>query len=335
MEYRRRFLLEKVTVQVTAVAALAGVYFLAAGAWVPKDPQAGMSFVLAGDLAGAAGCILTIWVLAAAAGAATAFVRPQGAMLIVLVGGGGAVLRSAPIRAWLWRDGNLAAMYCGLILELLIGAAVLFVAAIILDLARRAIARAKPRWLWRSPLEDLAAEDLAMLSEGSAEEVNAAARVCRYLRSTAGLVGMLKGIGGKSGDGRRTQAGRSAAAITLTLVIGMALVMLLMQSARRGQIVFALVAGFFAATLIALNLVSPRHTLTVLIAPVLAGVLTYILGAITSIDRSPMGWSNVKLYARALPIDWLFAGGAGVLWACWLSHRSHEWKRMESLDGDL
>jgi len=336
MDYRKRFLLEKLTVQVMSAAAVAAVYFLLADRWVPSDPQAGMSFVLAGNPTGAVSCAVTIWVLAAIVGAMTAFIRPQGAMLIVLAGAAGATLRSAPIRAWLWRDGDLAAMYRGLILELVIGAGVLFVATIVLDLARRAVAAARPTWLWRSPLEDLTDDKVAMLSEGSAENVKASARLCPYLRATAALAMLKDALGKRRGDGRgHGQAGRPLSTAVLTLVIGMAVVMLLMQSAKRGQILFALVAGFFVATLIAEHLLSSRHSPAVLIAPVLAGVLSYLLGAITSIDHSPVGWANVKLYARALPIDWLFAGGAGVLLACWVRHRKHEWKRMEELDRSI
>jgi len=337
MEYRRRFLLEKTVVQVLAAAAVAAVYFLPALAWRPSDPHAATSFVLAGDLAGAARCALLIWALAAVVGAVTVFMRPQGAMLIVLLGAGGMALRSAQIRAWLWQqNSHIPAMYGGLAAEIVAGAAVLFVAAVVVDFTRRLVARARPGWLWRSPLEGLTDEDAASLDEGSPADIAAAARVGSYLRPGSRLGGVITGtLRWPKGKGGLSDSAKELGAVGLTAVIGMAVTMLLMQSPARGQIIFSLLAAFFVATLIANALLAPRHSLVVLAAPVAAGLLACGLGAVTSVDHSAIGWANVKLYARALPVDWLFAGGAGVLLASWVAHRHHEWKRMEKLHEGL
>ncbi len=337
MEYRRRFLLEKAAVQVLGAAAVAAVYFLPALAWTPSDPDAATSFVLAGDLPGAARCALLIWVLAAVVGAVTVFMRPQGAMLIVLLGAGGTALRSAQIRAWLWQqNSHIPAMYGRLAVEIVAGAAVLFAAAVVVDFTRRLVARVRPAWLWRSPLEGLTDEEAVSLDEGSPADVAAAARVGSFLRPAASLGEIITNAFRRSrGKGGPSDSARELGAVGVTAVIGMAATMLLMQSPARGQIIFSLLAAFFAATLIANALLAPRHSLVVLTAPVAAGLLACGLGALTSVDHSAIGWANVKLYARALPIDWLFAGGAGVLLASWVAHRHHEWKRMAKLHEEL
>jgi len=338
VNYQKRFLLEKLSLQAMAIAAMAIVYFLIAGLWRPSDPQAGMSLVLSSNLNGTVGLLLTIWGLAAVIGAITVFMRPHGAMLIVLFGASGFALRSASIRAWLWQYGaDLTPMYGGLILELVAGSIVLFVSAVIVDATRRFVAEVRPDWLWQSPLEDLTAEQLAAITHGQAQDVTESTRVSRYLRPAGSLVALFKGVVSERRSGATSlgYAGRSIAAVAMTLAIGMAAVMLLMQSPDRGQVLFALLAGFFLAALIVHVIFSPRHSMVIMAAPVLAGVLSYVLGAVTSVDRSPVGWAHVKLYARALPVDWLFAGSAGVLLACWVAHRHHEWKTMERIYEDV
>lgn len=334
MEYRRRFLLEKVALQVLSVAAVAAVYFLLAKAWAPNDPEAATSFMLAGDSIGALWCVLSIWALAAVVGAATIYLRPQGSMLIVFFGAGGTALRSPRIRAWLWqRNADLPAMYRELAVELLAGAVVLLIAAIILDATRRMVAELKPDWLWRSPLAELTAEELAALNEGPGDQVAAAAMIGQYLRPIKGLREMLAGVFQRSDQkvAGMTDATRTIAAAGLTMAIGLAFTMMLLRSPDRGQVLFAVLVSFFAAALISHKALAPRHSMVMLAGPVLAGLIACVLASFTSIDQSPIGWANVKLYARALPIDWLLAGGAGVMLACWVAHRHHEWKRMETI----
>jgi hypothetical protein len=305
---------------------VAVVYFFLASTVSPRDPKAGLSFVRDGNLAGGLWFSGVTLMFAALVGAVTVFIRPSGAMVVLLIGAGGLSVRSGPIRPWLWHmHDNLPAMYGGLILELLLGAVVLLLGSIILDLIRRLVGAVRPAWLWRH-------------KNPQGQRMDAAGSFLKLPGSLAALVKGVFQLRSNWSIKKRTEpkdAVRALGCLTLTCVTGFVLVMLLAQSPNRGQILFALAASFFLAVLIGLHVSPTKYGSVVFAAPVLVGVLMYILGAVTSVNGSAMVWTKARYYAQALPIDWLFAGGAGAMLGCFIWQRKQEADRVQKSSEDV
>lgn len=97
----------------------------------------------------------------------------------------------------------------------------------------------------------------------------------------------------------------------------------------RGQVLFSLFAGFCLAGILAHQKFPTNVFFAAWLAPVLTAVIFYLLATFTSASPTEGSAAQIHFYARALPIDWMTAGGAGALLGYWLSERIHELKHLE------
>ncbi|MCK4600926.1 MAG: hypothetical protein KAU28_00570, partial [Phycisphaerae bacterium] len=260
MSYRRFHWLEKFQVQLATVGALALVYF---GVWHlirPGEPMEPVVFVPGANAAGAGVFVAMVLFLSVVCALLTPASRPEGATAAALIGAMGVSLRSAPIRSLLWlRQDSLRWLFAELILEVLLLVVVLLLSAVIVGLVRWAMAAIRPKWLWKDPLADmlgerrekpgLAAIDRRILfGDILIMVVSAGGSIFRRFRS--------KGAD-RAGEGKpsREMLLRSAACMVLGVLVAVTLLVLIMQSTDRGQVIFAILISFLLASLIAYQLI--------------------------------------------------------------------------------
>jgi len=331
MNFERFRLLEKVAVQLTTVAALVVVYLVLWPALRPADPETPVVFLSGGDYAQMAVFVASLWALAAACAVTTIPARPQGALLAALIGAGAISLRSPKIQALLWDwQGELGGLYCRLILELLLFAAAVVVAALIVALVRSVLARAAPKWFWTDPLAGLTDERQAGV--GGARAGWNWLELFGGSRATWRLVlsfGRSDGRGAVKRRWGREALVRSLSCLLLSLAISILALMVLLRSAERGQLLLGMLVSFVAAVLIAHQVFPTPLAVVAWVAPLLAGVLFYALAAVSSMSRAPRAWAELANYAHTLPIDWLTAGCGGGLIGYWISSRIHEMRHVQ------
>ena len=110
---------------------------------------------------------------------------------------------------------------------------------------------------------------------------------------------------------------------------GAALLLVLLQSGQRGQVIFSVLASFLLAALIAHQLYPVPLSIIPMAAPIILGTAFYILAAKAVQGPSHGAWMTVPLYANVLPIDWITLGCGGVMIGFWLSSRIHETRYLE------
>jgi hypothetical protein len=306
-----------------------------------------------------------VWVLAGACALVTISARPEGALLASLIGAGGMSLRSAAVRPLLWRD--LGSLHGQFIADMLILVAVVLVALVVVALVRWAIGWVRPRWLWRSPIAGLTEDERkgpagAAKGDGDSSASRVPARQAvtggdaprAFLRVLASVFapglarsGALGGPGRDVSDPGTSAARRKAPVRKLCLaglgcaalaaVIAVAVILLLMRSAQRGQILFAVFVGSFVALFLSHQAFPTSLTPVAWAVPMLVGIGFYVLaafavggpGASYGGAAGPGAWADVPFYAQVLPVDWLTGGGGGGLLGYWLSCRVQELRHIE------
>lgn len=335
MTHRRIHLLEKIQVQLATAGSLAVVYFALWPGVRPWDPEGPVTFLPAGNYVQLFTFIVACWSLAAACAIATIHARPEGALLAVLLGAGGISLHSPRMRGLLWwRMDDVSGVYWEMIVEVLILTVVLFAIAVIIVLIRRAIERIRPGWVWKHPLARLPESQRELSGAGRSKRLKALeSSVLDWME--AGIFRLHLGV--KDRRRKEQSAGsktfyRCLNFMMLALIVAIVLLMLLMRSADRGQILFALLGGSATAVMVAHQVFPAPYSIVAAAVPVLTAVLFYALAALTSIGGSAHAWIDVPLYARALPVDWLTAGTGGAVLGYWISARIHESRLMEQLE---
>jgi hypothetical protein len=323
MQYRRRFWLEKVTVQIALVIGVTATAVMMGGIVRCHDPADGVSFLLDGNLWGLTWLALMVWAMAAVAGVVLTHVRPAGAMLAVAAAGAGVCLRSPWARPWLWtRTGQYPRMFGVWAVELLVLMGILLVAGIVLDLVRRLAATKLGFRLWVDPNEEARGEsDVA--SPAAEAPINMGPEH-RYLNLLGGVDEFIRDVRSPQPDARRRLT-RLLGGMVLMVAITIVILPILLQSPLRGQVLFAVVVSTGLAAYIVQHIMPVRLAMGVLLVPMLTGLVFYALGAVTApLGDSTLAWAGVKLYAQVLPIDWIFAGSTGTMLGCWLGHRMFE-----------
>jgi len=335
MNHKRFHLLEKIQVQLAAAAALLVVYFLIWPALRPADPQSPLTCLPERAYADGLLFVGVVWLLAAACAVVTINARPESALVAALIGSAGASARSARISAllWLW-GGNFPGLYGVLVLEVLLMGVVIFGAGLIVDVVRRVIAHLRPGWLWGSPL--------SRLMEGQ-QEVSAGAggsggRGFERPPQTELVLYLLRacfvrdrGPEPSRKTDKNNAARLSVCCLGLSLVVAVVMLVLLMRSSERGQILFALLAAFIVASAVAHQAFPTPYSIVVWGMPILVAMGLYGLAAVST--SQPASWIDVPKYAKALPVDWLTAGCGGALIGYWISARIHELRHVERLEG--
>jgi hypothetical protein len=334
MNHRRAHWLEKLSVQVVTVAALAVMYFCLWPHVQPSDPQMPISFLASGG-----GNSLTVFIgIAAVTGALvgilTISARPVAAVMSALLGVGGLAMRSQSFRGLLWgwqgdpaHPRELQAMYIQLIVEVAVLTAVAVMVAMIVLLTRRLARLALPGLGWRDPLADAVAPPprgtpppRGLLNAGmkamglDAVDYTVPGQKDNLIRIRPSTPELLK---------------RLASCVAMAGVIACALLLTLMQSDDRGQTIFAVLVSFTVAVLIAHYTTPSPYPLVAWVLPLGLGTAFYLLGAMTQTGASPQDWTAVPRYAHALPIDWMTFGIGGGLLGYWFSARLHEAKHIE------
>ncbi|HAU38095.1 MAG TPA: hypothetical protein DCX07_10325 [Phycisphaerales bacterium] len=333
MDHSRFHWLEKLQVQLATAAALIVVYFTVWPLVRPWDPHGPVTFLAGGGYAQLAAFAAVVWALAAACAVLTTRARPEGSLLAAVVGAGGISLRSPQVRSLLWREGDhLRVLFAQFLVEVLLLAAVLVGAIVIVSVVRIVVARVRPQWMWRSPLSRRKADRGASPGQSLLE----AFPVLRLFLVAPTLREGQKDAAGALPRGGRDRRALNLPRLGLTLlvneVLAIALILMLLRSGERGQILFALFAAFAVSAFAAQQLYPTRLGIAVWACPMLTALLFYAYGAFTSIDSSPNAWSDVPYFLRALPVDWLTAGVGGALAGSWGSVRVHEFRHLSGQD---
>jgi hypothetical protein len=229
-------------------------------------------------------------------------------------------------------------MFADLILETLVLMAALLVGVLIIRFTRKAVTAIFPRWAWT---------DKHGHPEETAELENAFKKVDRTVLLSdvfflAGLFKLLRRIGsGKPIPKEDRQAlVRTAMCLACGLAVAFVMLLMLMRSGDRGQVLFGLMAGLAVAMLVAHQVFPcPCGTLA-WVLPFVVAICFYLLASAAGAGPQPQGWIYVGDYARALPIDWMTAGAGGGLIGYWASCRIHEMRiieknEQEKLEGNI
>lgn len=339
MNHQKSHWLEKLQVQLAAGVALAAIYFLFWGAFRPEDPQLPITFLPTGSFGQGLAFAGFVVLLSGACALVTISSRPQGALLAALIGAGGVSLRSHQIRSLLWTSqsefGNL---YLKLMVEIVLLGAVLLVASVAVAFIRGIIGRIRPGWVWKDPLKNLTDEQRkkagkALLDRARFYGIDPASAIAAFLlnRFKRALTAAATRPEAQAAPGKtRDVIRRCLTFMLLGIGVGMALLLPFMQSADRGQILFALLASMTLAVLIAHQVFPTGCGTAAWGVPVALALLLYGLAAWIAGGAGDLGWADVPFYARALPIDWLTAGCGGAMLGFWISSRIHE---LRLLDG--
>ncbi len=314
MSYQQRYWLEKLQVQVAGVASLVLAFFVLAPLLEGPDPEAPLTFLPFGGAGRGlvfAACLVG---LAGLCSVVTVSSRPQGALVASLLGAAGMALRSGQMRMLFWqRQDAMGQAYFQMILELIALGGVVILAAAVVGMVRWAWFRIRPGWLWQ-PWKVSSAE----APRGTALAV---------IDPTDLLAARFGGAKSHSPGRKQSTEGELAASLPgalLGLVLSLALVFVMMRSAQRLQILFALVASFGLAVMIADRVFPIKCGFLPLLMPIVAGVLMYVLASSSSIAQLPQAWVRVGFYGRALPMDWVTAGCGGAMLGYWASKRSRD-----------
>jgi len=339
MEHKHHHWLEKLQVQFAGGAALAMTFFIVGpmrGWW---DPQWPTTFLSTGSFGGLLQFMLLVWLLAAACAALTISARPEGALFATMVGAMGISMHSAPIRALFWsHEASLAGVFAQLIGELGVLFALVVGAIHIICQVRSLMARFCPDWMWKGRITALTVASDASAAKSGAQsdsEGGFSSSMLLWLLSPLGPSGLPgpQRTGtmspGEAAKNRKAAIVCTVSCLAATVLYGSILLMLLMRSTHRGQIVFALFASFLLATLIAHQQFATQFSVVSWASALLTGVIFYMLAIASSGHVGTNVWIKVQPFARALPIDWMTAGGAGGVLGYWISERIHELKHIE------
>ncbi len=117
---------------------------------------------------------------------------------------------------------------------------------------------------------------------------------------------------------------RSLGALLITVVLTLFLIVFFAADQRKGQVIFAVVAGFFLAALAAEQITENDHPLWQVVAVPIVAIIAY---AYTYMNpERPPGLEAIlhiapNNLARILPIEYIFIGTIGAVFGTWTSHR--------------
>ena len=331
MKLRRLHLVEKLRLQFAAALSLGLVYFLlyrAFGSWDPRSPVMFLALGRYGDLAM---FVVFLTALAVLCGAVTVGTRPAGALVATLVGAMAVSFRSPQARAVLWtRSGELGGLFAAMIAEVVVLALAVALAAVVIKLVSQVMGFLNPGWVWRDPLADLGEADRRRMAQVAVEAGDKMHYGGLVLRS----VHWLGAIGSRK-VGKRLEVRQALRiclySLALSVAIAMVVLLLLLRSPDRGQIVFAVAGSMFVGTLVANQAFPAPSALPAAVLPVICAVALYAVAAFKCAGGVD-AWMNVPLYGRVLPVDWVIAGGAGAVFGYWVSARLHESRHEHALE---
>ncbi len=326
MKTARPYWLEKFQVYVGSAIALAAVYLLIGPALTPSDPLSPYTLAGCWGFGSFVAFAVMLFVVAAIAGAVTVSARPAVAMLIVFIAAGGVCLRSESIHPALWaHQSNLAGLYRGFVLELILLILVIGVCAVVVGVVRRFVGSVRPGWKWNDMHANLTATER--------DKLGADVDLTSGWLSYEPVVLLARGReGGQKNLHQILPAifGRSAACLAGGTFLAIILLLILMRSGERGQVLFAIFCSSMLAVLVVHKLLPTPWLSVAWIMPLLVGLIFSLLSATAVIGDDTLAWLSVPLYGLALPIDWVAGGGAGSMVGYWTSTRIHELQIIEA-----
>ncbi len=329
---------EKLQVQIAAVGSLLVVYLLAWPMVRPDGPLTAVAFIPGGNVGAAIAFAIMLCVLAGACAALTVTSRPEGALLAAMLGAGGISMRSGQMRTLLWESApNISGLLGELKLELLILAVAAALAATVAWAVHRILAKIHSSWQWTDPLEKLTQEQRDNPGKAPFDDRlifwgNPVLMIIPALHKLISAGGRRGSRYAGKGQPKLLIVVRSFVCLVLTFVLAICVLLILLQSADRGQILFALVTSFFLAMLVSHQLFPTPYSAIAWGSALLVGITFYGFAQLTSASSASIDWTSLPLYARALPVDWLTFGGGGALLGFWVSARIHEIRFTEHLD---
>ncbi|MCK5557090.1 MAG: hypothetical protein KAJ01_01845 [Candidatus Hydrogenedentes bacterium] len=337
MEYKQLHLLEKTQVLLTT-GVLLGVVYFGIGWWFrPADPLGPIALLPSGGIGKLLGIVVVLLVLAAAAAVTTTRSRPEGAVMVALFGLGGVAMLSGPMQTLLWSyTAPIRSLYLQMIGEVLILAIGIMLGEGLAGLVRSSIARIRPTWLWTNRLGGLSDQQRKALKESEVDpKLEKIILSGDFLSVSSGMRNTLlwnlltlPSHAGNINPAQKkafwAQLRRGLGCLFSGVLGGIILLVLLMQSTERGQILFALFVGFILAAMFAHHLFPVRTFFVAWMMPILTAVLFYALAVISGTGNRPQ--------YQALPIDWLTAGAGGAILGFWISGRRRETNIFETLD---
>ena len=335
MNYQRRYWLEKLLVQVTALAVLMAVYFGFGTTFRSWDPAGPITFFATGAFAQAMTFAAMVWLLSIVCALVTVSGRSEGALLGMLIGTAGICLKSPQIRTLLWtHEAGIDAVLGSFALEILFLAGVLIVAVLLVATVRRLVASVRPNWVWTSPLANLTDVQRNRIRNAFSPDNRSLCLLEPPSTGTAsrGILAALLPVPPAASTARRELMIRSATCLVTTIAVALALLLVLAQSAQRGQILSSIAVSFCVGVLVAHQFFPTPLSILAWLAPFPAAAALYALGAASVTQTGPLAWTQLPFYARALPIDWFAAGAGGAVLGFWLSSRIHELKILERLN---
>ena len=326
MKTARPYWLEKFQVYVGSAIALAVVYLLISPALMPSDPLSPYALAGSWGFGSFVAFAIMLLVVAAIGAAVTVSARPAVAMLVVFVAAGGVCLRSESVRPALWaHQSNLAGLYKGFVLELLLLIVVVGLCAVVVGVVRRYVGSLMPSWKWNDMHANLRACERDKLGHD--------ADLTSDWLSYEPLILLARG----QTDGQRKLAlalpgilGRSAACLAGSTFLSIILLLILMRSGQRGQVLFAIFFSTMLGMMVIQKLLPTPWLPVAWIMPLLVGLIFSMLSATAVIGDDTLAWLGVPLYGLALPIDWVAGGGAGAMVGYWTSTRVHELQIIEA-----
>ncbi len=317
MTEQRWHILEKIQVQIAAVAALAIMYFVF-WRWIkPEDVNGVATFIPLHAYGHLITFALFTWLLAAGVAVITTTSRPQGALLATLVGAGGVSLHTQPMRLLLMQFSPPATLMRPLIVEMVCMAAIVMVAAAIIQLVRAVVQKIHPPIMRPNVL----------MSEGSHGG---------EARENSLLVWLLTGQKYSSGLLARTAAQKSeislkdvfltaGGCLAITVIIALLLMEVTIFEVQRGQLLFGVAISFFVGAAVGTYFMPINFCWPCWLAAILIGGLCYVKGCAV-VDTGVLTWTHMDYFTNILPVDWLSAACGGAVGGFWLARRLHDLK---------
>lgn len=333
--HHRIHLLEKLQVELVGLLALVAVYYWLWPVIRWPDHSTAVAFIPTGSMSAAARLAGVVCLLAAVCAVATVSSRPLGAMLAAQVGICGVSCHSAGLRTlfWLDQDASAAGLFGLLMAEIVMLTGVFFLAGVVIALVRKCIEAAAPKWVWKDPLAELSERQRSRMVPDPPESGLATA-LPSPLREL--LVHFWRKGTRHAGRRRwdRSMFLRCVACVLAGSIMAVVPLLLVMRSTERGQVLFALVASFLVAGLVAHQRFPVPYTIVGVLMASVTAVVFYTMAAMSAIGSGPRAWMLLPTYANALPIDWLTAGGGGGVIGFWISERIHELRYVEQHQQD-
>ena len=334
MSHHRWHILERIQVEVAAIAMLAVMYFLIWPTVEPWDVDGTLVFLPTGATGRLVVFAGAVWLLSGLSALLTVSARPEGAMLAALIGAGGACLHSQPMRNLLMRhQHHLKGLLVPLAGELACMIVVMIGATMIVHLVRHLVSRVQPGWVRPDRFHSADTGEAAPAPPAGSIWVRAGLFVLTG-RASPKEVCVLPTTGKKDKRPPGELALSIVMACALTLVVGLLLLIVTLSSTERGQILFALAISFFVGATAASFFFPVSFSMPFWIAPIILGMLLY-LKSTGVVDTGPTTWAQVDVWAHILPIDWLSAGCGGAVGGYWLSSRLRDLKRMSPAKAKL